>query len=93
MPQLLRPEAVENLLGEVPNWKLQENSIERTFKFGRFQEAIDFVNRVAQEAENMNHHPDIDIRWNKVKLVLSTHSAGGLTNNDFMLATKLDKLV
>jgi len=50
------------------------------------------VNRVAQEAENMNHHPDIDIRWNKVKLVLSTHSAGGLTNNDFMLATKLDKL-
>jgi 4a-hydroxytetrahydrobiopterin dehydratase len=92
MPQLLRPEAVENLLSEVPNWKLQENSIERTFKFSGFQEAIDFVNRVAQEAENMNHHPDIDIRWNKVKLVLSTHSAGGLTNNDFMLATKLDKL-
>jgi 4a-hydroxytetrahydrobiopterin dehydratase len=91
MPQLLRPEAVENLLSEVPNWKLQENSIERTFKFSGFQEAIDFVNRVAQEAENMNHHPDIDIRWNKVKLVLSTHSAGGLTNNDFMLATKLDK--
>ena len=93
MPQLLRPEAVENLLGEVPSWKLRENSIERTFKFSGFQEAIDFVNRVAQEAENMNHHPDIDIRWNKVKLVLSTHSAGGLTNNDFMLATKLDKLV
>jgi 4a-hydroxytetrahydrobiopterin dehydratase len=92
MPQLLRPEAVENLLGEVPNWKLRENSIERTFKFSGFQEAIDFVNRVAQEAENMNHHPDIDIRWNKVKLVLSTHSAGGLTNNDFMLATKVDKL-
>ena len=90
MPQLLRPEAVENLLGEVPNWKLRENSIERTFKFSGFQEAIDFVNRVAQEAENMNHHPDIDIRWNKVKLVLSTHSAGGLTNNDFMLATKVD---
>jgi 4a-hydroxytetrahydrobiopterin dehydratase len=92
MPQLLRAEAVENLLGEVPNWKLRENSIERTFKFSGFQEAIDFVNKVAQEAENMNHHPDIDIRWNKVKLVLSTHSAGGLTNNDFMLATKLDKL-
>jgi 4a-hydroxytetrahydrobiopterin dehydratase len=92
MPQLLRPETVENLLGEVPDWKLRENSIERTFKFSGFQEAIDFVNRVAQEAENMNHHPDIDIRWNKVKLVLSTHSAGGLTNNDFMLATKLDKL-
>lgn len=92
MPQLLRPEAVENLLAEVPNWKLRENSIERTFKFSGFQGAIDFVNKVAREAENMNHHPDIDIRWNKVKLVLSTHSAGGLTNNDFMLAIKLDKL-
>ena len=48
--------------------------------------------RLARDAEEMNHHPDIDIRWNKVKLVLSTHSAGGLTDLDFLLARKIDKL-
>ena len=92
MTQLLRPEAVQVLLEEVPKWKLSENSIERTLTFGGFSAAIEFVVRLAKEAEEMNHHPDIDIRWNKVKLVLSTHSAGGLTDMDFLLARKIDKL-
>jgi len=70
-------------------WAFSDHKV---FPAATRQEAIDFVNKVAQEAEKMDHHPDIDIRWNKVKLVLSTHSAGGLTNNDFMLATKVDKL-
>ena len=92
MAELLKPETVQVLLGEVPKWQLGDNCIERTFEFAGFQPAIGFVNRLAREAEGMNHHPDIDIRWNKVKLVLSTHSAGGLTDLDFMLATKIDRL-
>jgi 4a-hydroxytetrahydrobiopterin dehydratase len=92
MAELLRPEAVQVLLEEVPEWKLSDNSIERTLTFNGFPAAIEFVIRLASEAEEMNHHPDIDIRWNKVKLVLSTHSAGGLTDLDFLLARKIDKL-
>src|SRR5262245_47946840 len=92
MSQLLRSEAVQVLLEEVPKWKLSDNSIERTLTFEGFSAAIEFVVRVAKEAEEMNHHPDIEIRWNKVKLVLSTHSAGGLTDMDFLLARKIDKL-
>jgi 4a-hydroxytetrahydrobiopterin dehydratase len=92
MAELLRPEAVQVLLEEVPNWRLSDNSIERTLTFEGFPAAIEFVVRLARDAEEMNHHPDIDIRWNKVKLVLSTHSAGGLTDLDFLLARKIDKL-
>lgn len=92
MAELLKPETVQVLLGEVPSWKLGDNNIERTFKFDGFLPAIEFVNKLAKEAEGMNHHPDIDIRWNTVKLILSTYSAGGLTDLDFMLATKIDKL-
>jgi 4a-hydroxytetrahydrobiopterin dehydratase len=92
MAELLRPEAVQVLLQEVPAWKLSDNSIERTLTFGGFSEAVEFVVRLAQVAEEMKHHPDIDIRWNKVRLLLSTHSAGGLTDQDFLLARKIDKL-
>jgi 4a-hydroxytetrahydrobiopterin dehydratase len=92
MPALLEPEAVQRLLAEVPDWKLEGNTIARTFQFENFLLAIDFVNNVANEAESMNHHPDIDIRWNKVKLELATHSAGGLTDIDFTLARKIDRL-
>ncbi len=92
MAELLRPEAVQVLLEEVSGWRLSDNSIERTLTFEGFPAAIEFVVRLARDAEEMNHHPDIDIRWNKVKLVLSTHSAGGLTDLDFLLARKIDKL-
>jgi 4a-hydroxytetrahydrobiopterin dehydratase len=92
MAELLKPETVQVLLGEVPSWKLGDNNIERTFKFDGFLPAIEFVSKLAKEAEGMNHHPDIDIRWNTVKLILATHSVGGLTDLDFMLATKIDKL-
>jgi len=92
MAELLRPEAVQVLLEEVPGWRLSDNRIERTLTFEGFPAAIEFVVRLARDAAEMNHHPDIDIRWNKVKLVLSTHSAGGLTDLDFLLARKIDKL-
>ena len=92
MAEVLRPVAVQVLLEEVPGWRLSDNRIERTLTFEGFPAAIEFVVRLARDAAEMNHHPDIDIRWNKVKLVLSTHSAGGLTDLDFLLARKIDKL-
>jgi 4a-hydroxytetrahydrobiopterin dehydratase len=90
MPALLSTEAVQNLLQEVPEWKLEEDSIVRSFQLSSFPAAIAFVNKVAEEAEKANHHPDIDIRWRTVTLTLSTHSEGGLTSADFMLARKSD---
>lgn len=91
MPALLEPEAVHRLLAEVPDWQLEGNAIARTFQFENFLLAVEFVNKVASEAESMNHHPEIDIRWNKVKLTLATHSAGGLTDVDFTLARRIDR--
>jgi len=93
MPELLMPEAARTLMNEVPRWELKGDKIERIVGFDSFLQAIDFVNRLAAMAEERNHHPDIDIRWNKVRLVLSTHSAGGLTDKDFTLARKIDELV
>lgn len=90
MATLLNAETVARLLDEVSNWRLAGDAIERTIKCKDFAAAIHFVNQVAAEAEAMNHHPDIDIRWNKVRLVLTTHSAQGLTDLDFTLACKLD---
>ena len=65
----------------------------RTFTFGNFGEAMAFVTRIALAAEALDHHPDIDIRWNRVTLVLSTHSAGRLTSLDQDLASRIDEFV
>ena len=93
MAQLLRPEAVQVLLEEVPKWKLSDNSIERTLTFGGFSAAIEFVVQLAKEAEEMNHHPDIDIRWRTVTFALVTHSVGGITKNDIDMARDIDGIV
>lgn len=79
-------------LGGVPGWAEDGDEISRTFTFKDFAEAMRFVNNVADEAEKANHHPDIDIRWNKVTLKLSTHDTGGLTEKDFALAKLSDQL-
>ena len=93
MPELLNPEAIQTLLMEIPKWELAGDMISRTVEFPSFLEAVDAVNNIAREAEAMDHHPDIDIRWRTVWLTLSTHSAGGLTTLDFQLAKKLDQLL
>jgi len=93
MPELLNPEAIQTLLMEIPNWELEGDMISRTVEFPSFLEAVDAVNNIAREAEAIDHHPDIDIRWRTVRLALSTHSAGGLTTLDFQLAKKLDQLL
>ena len=74
----------------VPNWSKRAQTILRTFKFDGFLKSIAFVNRIARKAQKINHHPDIDIRFNKVTLTLTTHDEGGLTEKDFSLARQCD---
>lgn len=88
----LNPEQIKGALPAVKDWKKQSAAIARTFQFQDFAGAMEFVNKVAQAAEEANHHPDIDIRWNKVTLTLATHSEGGLTQKDFDLAKRIDGL-
>jgi len=92
MALLNRQEAAEKL-ASLPEWRLAGGSIERTLTFGDFVAAMAFVNKVADEAENAGHHPDIDIRWNKVRFALTSHDAGGLTERDFQLAAVIDSLI
>lgn len=88
----LTPAQIKAALPTVPQWRRKAAVITRTFEFKDFVAAMKFVNAVAKAAEKAWHHPDIDIRWNKVTLALSTHDAGGLTEKDFALAAKFDLL-
>ncbi|HTH49278.1 MAG TPA: 4a-hydroxytetrahydrobiopterin dehydratase [Candidatus Limnocylindria bacterium] len=83
---------IKTALAALPEWTKRNGAIRRTYEFVDFVGAMKFVNAVAKAAEKVQHHPDIDIRWNKVTLVLSTHDEGGLTAKDFALAAKCDQL-
>lgn len=76
----------------VPEWVLSEKQIEREFKFKNFVQAMAFVNRVADAANEQDHHPDFHISYNRVRLILSTHKIGGLSRNDFIMAARIDRL-
>ena len=91
MTALSQSEA-ETRLRSLPTWKIDSGELTRTFAHQDFREALAFVNRVGELAEQAGHHPDIDIRYNKVRLGLVTHDAGGLTPKDFDLAAAVDKL-
>jgi 4a-hydroxytetrahydrobiopterin dehydratase len=91
MPKL-SPLQIKSALALVKLWKKKGATIVRTYQFKDFPAAIKFVNAVARLAEKAWHHPDIDIRWNKVTLTLTTHDTGGLTKKDFALAKKFDRL-
>lgn len=88
----LSPAQIKVALASIPQWRRKASVIARTFEFKDFVVAMKFVNAVARAAEKAWHHPDIDIRWNKVTLALTTHDAGGLTEKDFALAAKFDRL-
>jgi 4a-hydroxytetrahydrobiopterin dehydratase len=92
---LLSDSEVKDRLAGVPQWRVgEERTIVRDLQFANFAEAMTFVNRVAEAAQGANHHPDILVHgWNKVRLTLSTHSQGGLTDVDFRLAAQIDGLV
>jgi len=83
---------IKRALASTPDWRKKGSTISRTYQFKDFPAAVKFVNAVARIAEKAWHHPDIDIRWNKVTLSLTTHDAGGLTSKDFVLAKKFDRL-
>jgi 4a-hydroxytetrahydrobiopterin dehydratase len=87
------PPAMAVALTTVPEWTIKAATLRRTFQFQDFPAAMIFVNEVARLAEVAGHHPDMDIRWNRVTLALTTHDAGGLTEKDFALARQVDLLV
>ena len=89
---LLTDEQITQRLAGVLGWSRQDNAIVRVVTLADFRGAILYVGAVAYLAEAANHHPDISIAWNKVTLTLSTHSAGGLTTNDFGLAEQINAL-
>lgn len=89
----LEGEKIQEYLKQIEGWEVRENKrIEKTFKFKTFREAIDFVNQVANLAEEEQHHPDIHIRYNRVTFELTTHAIKGLSENDFIMASKIDLL-
>ena len=92
MPRLpkLSEDDIAKRLERIPGWKREGQWLERCYEFPTFAIAIAFVNRVAEEAERLDHHPDIAIAYTKVTLRVSTHDAGGLTANDFELASRID---
>ena len=92
MPILSRDDVRERLK-LLPGWKEDHDEIVREAKFADFVAAMDFVNAVAGKAEAAGHHPDIDIRYNKVRLALVSHDAGGLTQRDFDLAESIEALL
>jgi 4a-hydroxytetrahydrobiopterin dehydratase len=77
-------------LKAVSDWSKRAKTILRTFKFEGFLNGVEFVNRIAKKAQKMNHHPDIDIRYDQVTLTLTTHDEGGITEKDFILARQCD---
>ena len=85
------PEEAASRLGALPGWQIEDGELTRTFSFKDFLAALAFVNRVGEQAEKAGHHPDIDIRYNRVRLGLVTHDAGGLTAKDFELAAVADR--
>ena len=89
---VLSETAVAAKLHLVPGWKIEEGQLVRDFSFANFIQAMEYVNRVAELAEGAGHHPDIDIRYNKVHLALVSHDAGGLTERDFDVATAIDSI-
>jgi 4a-hydroxytetrahydrobiopterin dehydratase len=89
----LATQEVERRLADFPEWSLAGGSLQRTFGFSDFPAAMAFVNEVADLAEELGHHPDIMIRYNKVTLTLQTHDAAGITERDFGLARATDDLV
>jgi len=90
--QRLSAEEARSHLDNLPGWQIEAGVLVKTFQFKDFRAALHFVNQVGEAAEAVGHHPDIDIRYNRVRLALVTHDAGGLTVKDFDQASRAEKL-
>ena len=89
----LGEEEVKKYMAEIgEGWNVKDKRISKKFKFNNFKESIGFINKIAVIAEEENHHPDIEIHYNRVIITLWTHAIGGLSENDFILGSKIDNL-
>jgi 4a-hydroxytetrahydrobiopterin dehydratase len=89
----LSPQEIKERQAALPDWQVEGGELVKTFTFKDFRAALAFVNKVGEAAESAGHHPDIDIRYNRVRLALVSHDAGGLTAKDFNLAAQANQLV
>ena len=89
---LLSDSEIEAKLGDVDGWSREGDAIAKTFENGDFVGSVKFVDSLVGPAEDMGHHPDLELSWDKVKVTITNHSEGGLTENDFELAGKIDAL-
>jgi 4a-hydroxytetrahydrobiopterin dehydratase len=93
MPDRLTTDQISAALRDLPEWSGDENGLRRTVELPSFRDAVDAIVRIADVAEEMDHHPDIDLRWRTLHLAVVTHSAGGVTDNDLELARRIDQLL
>jgi 4a-hydroxytetrahydrobiopterin dehydratase len=92
MENLIPEEELEQWMKKVPEWELEDDCICRSFEFDSYMEGIDFVNGVAELAEEADHHPDLEVSYGMVDVTLTTHDLKGLTEQDFLLAQKIDQM-
>jgi len=88
--ELLSDSEIDSRLAELEGWEREGETIVKTFELADFVGSIAFINRVVEPAEDMGHHPDLSVSWNKVGISITTHAAGGLTANDFELAKRIE---
>ena len=89
---LLPDSEIESRLADLEGWERRGDAIVKTFELADFVGSVGFIDRVVEPAEEMGHHPDLSVSWNKVRVSITTHAAGGLTENDFELAKRIDAL-
>lgn len=92
MAELLTDEQIDERLGEADGWERDGDAITKTFENGDFVGSVEFVRKLVEPAEDMGHHPDLEISWDKVKVSITNHAASGLTAADFELAGRIDAL-
>ena len=92
-PTRLSPDELSSALADLPMWSGDVDGIRRTVQLPTFRDAVAAITRIADVAEEMDHHPDVDLRWRTLHLALSTHSAGGVTANDLELAHRIDAVL
>ncbi len=89
---LLSDNEIESRLADLEGWERRNEAIEKTYELADFVESVRFVDKLVEPAEDMGHHPDLSISWNKVSVSITNHAAGGLTANDFELARRIDAI-
>ena len=90
--KIFTDEDIKSMSGRIPKWEATQDGLKKTFEFVNFEEAFNFMTKVAAIAEDLDHHPDWSNSWNKVDIAVVNHQAGGVTEIDFVLCEKIDEL-